>query len=268
MANIKSIHPTVIGLVSEKHEDYLVDRKMFGEVYSKITSLESTVYKTPQHIIIVSSPKGESLICDLIETQIFFREFKDQLEKYLDIHRTIWEEISSIKERKFIKGGEVGEVRSKLESYKKTVDLISSRINQMETYVHTRQSIAKQLKIEEELITFFQYKFEVLANTHAYIKEIWKMTSDYIDSAVQVVVETEGKSTAVGIKSLQIITSVGVVSGILGYLAGGKLPKITVSGIIYFILLVFITWLVNLVIWKIYRNQRYKLKFTERTNQI
>jgi hypothetical protein len=268
LANIEATHPTVIGAISSDPENYNIDDKKYGEVYSKITSDDITVYKTPKHIFVVTSPEKKTSIRDLVEMQIFFREFKDQLEKYLDIHRNIWEEISEIKERKFIKGKEVSEVRSKLESYKKTIDLINSRINQMGSYVHTRKTIAKDMKIRGQLVTLFQYKFEVLENTHKYIKEIWNMTKDYINSAIQVAVEIENKSTAVGITVLARITSVGVISGILGYLAGGKPPKITASGAIYFALLILVTWLVNILIGKIYTNRKYKISFTERAKKI
>jgi len=268
LANIEATHPTVVGATSKNPENFEVDVGEFGEVYSKITSDDITVYKTPSHIFVVASPDKKVSIRDLVEMQIFFREFKDQLEKYLDIHRNIWEEISEIKERKAIKGKEVGIVRSKLESYKKTIDLINSRIDQMGAYIHTRQSIAKDLKIKEQLVTLLQYKFEVLANTHDYIKEIWKMTSNYLSAAIQMVVEVENQSTTVSIQALQVITSVGVISGILGYLARDQLPKITISGAIFFMVLLLATWFINVIIAKVYRNLKYKLKFPERAKNI
>lgn len=268
LANIKAVHPTVIGITSKNPTKYKLDTEKFGEVYSEITSKNITVFKTPKHIFIVTSPNQKTTIRDLIEMQIFFREFKDQLEKYLDIHRSIWEEISEIKEKKAVRGKEVAKLRSKLDSYQKTVDLISNRINQMGVYISTRSSIAKDLKMKGELVTLFQYKFEVLSNTHDYIKEIWKMTKDYLMSAIQVIVEIENQSTTTTIKSLQIITSVGVISGILGYLAGGRTLSITVEGVLYFAILLFATWLVNYVIAKVYRNLKYKLKFTERASDI
>lgn len=268
LANIKHLHPFVLSVTSKKPEGYKVSVSEFGEVYGKMSSEDTTVYKTPKSILIVSSKEKERVNQDLVEMQIFFREFKDQLEKYLNIHRTIWEEITQIKEQKFLKGKEVAQIRAKLESYKKTIDLIASRINQMESYIHTRQSISKQVKVEEKLNTLFQYKFEVLKDTHSYIKEIWKMTKDYIDSAIAVVVEIESKATSVSIKSLQVITSIGVVSGILGYLAGDRLPKISYVGVVYLILLIFATWVINMVILKFYKNQKYKLNFVEREKKI
>lgn len=268
LANIDITHPTVVAVNSKDPDNYKVNEEKYGEVYSEISSKDATVFKTPKYIFVVSKTGQTATIDELVEMQIFFREFKDQLEKYLDIHRNIWEEISEIKERKYIVAKDVGETRSKLESYKKTIDLISSRIDQMGNYVDTRQSISKDLKINEQLVTLFQYKYDVLTNTHQYIKGIWKMTENYIDSAIQVIVEIENKSTAVGIVTLQKITSVGVISGILSYLAIGKLPSVNYIGAVYFFFLILATWLINFIIGRVYKNKKYVIEFAERTENI
>ena len=79
-------------------------------------------------VIVLGGTIGATLVSfpvqDLVEMQIFFREFKDQLEKYLNIHRNLWEEISDIKERKLLRGSEIEPIRAKLDSYQKTISLI------------------------------------------------------------------------------------------------------------------------------------------------
>lgn len=268
LANIKTVHPTVITAVSDSPARYEIDTNRFGEVYQQIASEDAVVYKTPFYIFVVSKPESEAKVADIVEMQIFFREFKDQLEKYLNIHRTLWEEISTIKERKSVKGNEVEAFRSKLDSYQKTISLIGNRINQMGTYVRTRSSVARGLAIEDHLAKLFQFKFEVLSDTLDYIKELWKMTAEYLSSAIQNMVEIKGQSAARGIQSLQLITSVGVVSGIIGYLSKGEFPKITSVGAFYFLLIVAVTWLVNYLITRLYTNKKYNLRFGERVSDI
>lgn len=268
LANIKTTHPTVISATSKNPNHYPIDQKVFGPVYQKISSEDIIVYKTPLYIFVVSKPGLESRVADIVEMQVFFREFKDQLEKYLNIHRTLWEEISDIKDRKSVKGDEVEILRGKLDSYQKTISLIGNRINQMGVYVRTRSSVAKGLEIEEHLTKLFQFKFEVLSDTLDYIKELWKMTTDYLSSAIQNIVEIKNQSTARGIQSLQLITSLGVVSGIIGYLSRNELPKITSLGAFYFLIIVASTWLVNYLITKIYTSKKYKIKFGERVSDI
>jgi hypothetical protein len=265
LADIKPTHPTVVldhsHLLTPK-----VSSSLFGEVYSHLESQKIKVAKTPQYILISSPDLPHAR--DLVEMQIFFREFKDQLERYLNIHREVWEEISQIKERRYLRGGEVEAVRATLDSHQKTINLISSRIAQMGSYVNTRSSIARQLQLEEHLLTIFRYKFETLQNTHSYIREIWSMTSNYLATAIQVINEVQSQSTASGIQSLRLITTVGVLSGIIGYLSKDSFPTVTLIGIWYYFVLLLLTWIINSVIGLIYRNLRYELKFSPLTSRV
>jgi hypothetical protein len=268
LANIKTVHPVVISVVQDNPEVFKPSQNEFGNIYSTITSQDIVVHKTPGYIFIVSSPKSEGAVAELVEMQIFFREFKDQLEKYLNIHRNLWEEISDIKEKRTLKGDEIEPIRAKLDSYQKTISLISNRINQMGSYIRTRSSIAKGSNIEEHLRRLFEFKFEVLTDTLDYIKEIWKMTTDYLSSAIQNIVEIKNQGTSRGIQSLQVITSIGVVSGIIGYFSKNELPKFTALGVVYFAIIIAITWLINYSISALYRNKKYTLKFSDRAKDI
>jgi len=257
LANIKLDHPVVISTKSKKIE---VDENIFGKIYSKIEADDMSVYKTPKYIFI--SGTDEKHVQSLIEMQIFFREFKDQLERYLNIHRELWEEISEYKEKKVLLGKNIEEVRIKLDGYQKTINLIGSRINQMNVYVNTRSSIAKKTSLEEKLSNIFQYKFETLIDTHSYIKEIWSMTKDYLNTAIQVVLEAKSQANANTIQSLTLITTIGVVSGIIGYLSKDQFPKITLIGMWYYLILIVLTWLINRIVFTVAKNKKYKLEFS------
>ncbi|MBU0976303.1 MAG: hypothetical protein ABIE03_01300 [Patescibacteria group bacterium] len=263
LADITSVHPTVISQQSEDPSDFDIESDLYGEVYSKISSKEMTVYKTPEYIFALADKTKFEMLDDIVGMQIFFREFKDQLEKYIDIHRIVWEEIDKIKDKKSIKGKEVEKVRFKLEMYNKTVNLITHRINQMGTYVTTRASISKSLEIENYLVNLFQYKFEVLSNTLEYIKEIWAMTNSYLQSAIQIVVEIQDKTTDASIKSLRLVTALGVVAGLGRYLFQEEFPKVTIEGLGYFVILILFTWLLDMLIVWIYRQIKYKLRFVK-----
>jgi hypothetical protein len=167
-----------------------------------------------------------------------------------------------------VKGKDVEAIRGKLDGYQKTISLIENRINQMSSYVHTRSSIAKNLDIEKDLVSLFEYKFETLTDTLAYIKEIWKMTKDYLASAVGNLIEIKNQSTSNNLKSLQTITSIGVISGVLGYLSANKLPTISRSGAIYFIILFTLTWGMDKLLRKQSQNKKYSLKFGDRASNL
>jgi hypothetical protein len=109
----------------------------------------------------------------------------------------------------------------------------------------------------------FDYKFETLSNTLSYIKEIWLMTKDYVKNVLTILTDIENQSLNNSVKSLQIITSVGVVSGIIGYLSKSELPKITNAGWSYLGMLLAATFLINISIYWFHRSIGYKIKITE-----
>ena len=262
LSEIKEPHQIVITKFDGKHSEFDVPQK-FGRVYNKTTSKEISVYKTPEYIFAVGT-SDEKILNSIVETQIFFREFKSQLHRYLSIHREIWEEISEIKERKFVLGKDVEFYRVQLEIHKKTIYLINNRINQMSSYAHTRASLAKTLNIEKQLTELFQYKFEDLFNTHSYIKEIWSMTKNYVDSAISVLVEVSNKANVSGIRSIQILASIGVFVGIIGYLTKDTLPKFSKIGLFYFSILIGAVILIDYLIKFFAKNKKYELKFPEK----
>jgi len=267
LSNIKDEHPIVISKIDRDHSSFNPSGK-FGKVYSETHFRNISVYKTEDYIFIIASPSQKDGIHLLVEMQIFFREFKDQLHKYLNIHRDIWEQIAVIKEMHYIKGREVGEYKSMLEKYKKTIDLIQNRINQMKTYAGTRASISKELNVEKPLVVLFKYRFEDLFNTLDYIKEIWGMTVNYTNNAIRVLSEVDAKASMSGIRSIQILASIGVVTGVLGYLARESLPKISVIGAGYLIGLGVIALIVDWILRRSAKNKKYELKFIERYKKI
>lgn len=262
VSEIKEAHQIIITKFDEKHSEFNVPQK-FGKVYNKTASKEISVYKTENYIFIIGSGE-EKTFTSIVETQIFFREFKSQLHRYLSMHREIWEEISEIKERKFIKGKDIEFYRTQLEIYKKIIELINNRINQMFSYAKTRASLAKTLDIEKQLVELFQYKFEDLFNTHSYIKEIWSMTKDYVNSAISVLVEVANKANVSGIRSIQILASIGVFVGIIGYLTKDSLPKFSKIGGFYFLILIAAVLLIDSSIKLFSKNKKYELKFPEK----
>lgn len=260
LANIKTILPYILTISGGSREEIQkIFDQFFEPVYSILSSKNVEVYRSPG-IIVIHNLLDEELAREIIESQIFFREFKSQLHRYLAIHRTIWEKIAKIKERGEIRGTEVDALRAELSDYQKTINLISARINQMGSYIKTRQKITDLKKMDDYLNPLFQFKFETLLDTHEYIKHLWEMTKSYLNSALEVFGELQAKSTKNTISSLQLITTIGVVAGLIGYLGRDKLPNFTSAGLVYFAILIGLTWLINTLISYIYKNSSYKIK--------
>lgn len=227
--------------------------------YSSIETPYVRVYKAPKVILIISD-LAEVKVRQLVESQVFFREFKSQLHRYLNIHRLVWEEIAAIKERGKIAGREVKKLRAKLDDYQKTVQLIDSRIAQMGSYLATRAKITNSQEVEKFLDKVFQYKFETLSDTLAYVKELWKMTANYLSGALELFKEIQAESTKTSITSLQLITTLGVVAGIIGYLGRDKFPNLTKEGVVFFAILAFLTWALNSVVTWHFGDKSYVIK--------
>ena len=86
------------------------------------------------------------------------------------------------------------------------------------------------------------------------------MTKNYLTSAIEIFSELQAKSTKNTISSLQLITTIGVVAGILGYLGKDTLPKFTWIGLIYFSLLMIMTWAINGIVSKFFKNKKYNIE--------
>lgn len=260
LANIKNVLPYIVTVTGASHEDMgKVFKDFKEEVYSTVSTKNIEVFRS-SGIILINNLHDDKLTREIIESQIFFREFKSQLHRYLTIHRILWEKIKVIKERGVIKGNDLDSLRNELSIYQKTINLIGARIDQMPAYVKTRQKITDVEKIDSYLQPLFQFKFETLLDTHEYIKHLWKMTENYLNSAIKIFSELQEKSTKNSISSLQLITTIGVVSGILGYLSKDALPKFTFIGLLYFSLLMFMTWIINTTVSKFFKNKKYEIE--------
>ncbi len=259
LANIQTILPYIVTSADANKEDI---EKTFKEASEEIYSVFSTenvgVYRSPG-MILINNLKDENLAREIIESQIFFREFKTQLHRYLAIHRTLWEKIRAIKEGGDIKGTDIDAMRNELSVYQKTINLIGARIDQMPAYVRTRQKVTNVEKIDASLQPLFQLKFETLLDTHEYVKHIWSMTKNYLSSTIDIFTDLQAKSTKNTISSLQLITTIGVVAGIFGYLSKDSLPKFTSIGLVYFGALLLLTWVINGVVSKYYKSKHYAI---------
>lgn len=263
LANIKTILPYILTVTDGSKEEVDSVFSEFSEnVYSVLATKNIEVYRS-SGIILINNLKDESLAREIIESQIFFREFKTQLHRYLVIHRTLWEKIRLIKERGDIKGTDIDKLRNELSVYQKTINLIGARIDQMPAYVRTRQKITDIEKIDSYLQPLFQLKFETLLDTHEYVKHLWGMTKNYLTSAIEIFTELQTKSTKNTISSLQLITTVGVVAGIVGYLSKDTLPSVTSTGLIYFLLLMIATWVINSAVSTFFKNKNYTIEFKD-----
>lgn len=263
LANIENIYPYFIVLnkaTKEQISDLMVRTEK--QKYFEFNNKKFDVIRGNKYYFINNKTEDIDSIERYIEEQIFIREFKGQLHRYLNLHRIIWEKIADVKENAYVKGKNIVEFSSKIEDYYKTITLIEGRINQMSTYISTREKIAKA---DTELAEFLEvqgYRYETLKDTLVYIQHLWSMTKNYVNSAKSLFSDLESKVTEKSIGNLTIVTSMGVGASLIGLFTESA-PTFTVFGIIYFFVLAFVGYSVNKLMKYISKNRKYHIQDTE-----
>lgn len=262
LANIETVFPYFIVLNNETKENMkLLLSKTEKDKYFEYENDSYDVIRGDKYYFI-NAKKDVSKVERYIEEQIFIREFKGQSHRYLNLHRIIWEKIDEVKERAKVKGKDIIAFNTKIEGYAKTVNLIDARINQMRTYLSTREKIAKSDANLTESLDLIGYRYETLGNTLSYMQQIWSMTKNYVNQAAKLFSELQSEVTSKSIDNLTIVTSMGVGASLIGLFTDSA-PTFTSFGIIYFFALALLGLLVNKTMSFISKRRKYDVSDIE-----
>ena len=263
LAGIKNIYPFFVVLEKATQEELQsLLGKTEGRQYYEFKNSKYDVLRGNKYYFINNKTKSNDEIERYVEEQIFIREFKGQLHRYLNIHRIIWEKIDDVKAHSRVKGSEIVKFTTKLESYAKTINLIDGRINQMGTYLPTREKIAKQDKDLSEFLEISGYRYETLRDTLEYIKYLWDMTENYVRDAQKQFENLKSDVTSKSVTSLTIVTSMSAGAAILSLFTESE-PEFTTFGFIYFFVLALIGWSAQKILSIIGNRQKYDVTDVE-----
>ena len=242
LANIETIYPYFVVCKNSNRDEIMellsqTDRQKYFE----ISNDKYDVVRGDKFYFINNKTKDLKTIERYIEEEVFVREFKGQLHRYLNIHRIVWEQIDDVKSNTKVKGNDIVKFNSKLNNIAKTINLIDGRIKQMGTYVSTREKIAKADKELEEFLAISGYKYETLRNTLEYIKSLWVMTQNHVSSAQKLFSSLSASVTSRSVKGLTIVTSMTAGATIIDLFTKSQ-PKLSWFGLVYFVLLALIGW--------------------------
>ncbi len=259
LAHIENIYPYFV-VCDNASRDEISEllAKTERQKYFEFDNKDYSVVRGDKYYFVNNKKKSLGNIERYIEEQVFIREFKGQLHRYLNLHRIIWEKIDNVKDRAKVKGNDVIMFSSKLESYAKTVTLIDGRIRQMSTYLPTRERIAKS---DEDLVEFLAisgYRYETLRDTLEYIKDLWDMTKNYVVSAQKLFDGIKQDITSSSINSLTIVTSMSAGAAILDLFTESE-PSFTSFGFIYFFILALIGWVATKVLRYVSEKRKYEI---------
>lgn len=263
LANIESVYPYfVVCDNATKDEISELLSRTEKQKYFEFNNDKYDVIRGDKYYFVNNKKQSFDNIERYIEEQVFIREFKGQLHRYLNIHRIIWEKIDVVKENANVKGSEIVKFTSKLEGYAKTINLIDGRINQISTYISTREKIAKSDQELSEFLAISGYRYETLKDTLDYIKSLWNMTKNYVSSAQKLFEGIKQDVTSSSVNSLTIVTSMSAGASIISLLTETK-PEFTVFGVLYFFILAFIGWGSTKLLSTISSNRKYEVSDVE-----
>lgn len=242
LANIETIYPYFVVCKNSNRDEIMellsqTDRQKYFE----ISNDKYDVVRGDKFYFINNKTKDLSTIERYIEEEVFVREFKGQLHRYLNIHRIVWEQIDDVKSNTKVKGNDIVTFNTRLNNIAKTINLIDGRIKQMGTYVSTREKIAKADKELEEFLAISGYKYETLRNTLEYIKSLWVMTQNHVSSAQKLFSSLSASVTSRSVNTLTIVTSMTAGAAIIDLFTKSK-PTLSWFGVVYFVLLALIGW--------------------------
>ena len=263
LAHIETIYPYFIICDNVTKEDIsdLLSRTE-KQKYFEFSSEKYDVVRGDKYYFINNKKQSLENIERYIESQVFIREFKGQLHRYLNIHRIIWEKIDNIKDKVNVKGSEIVKFTTKLEGYSKTVNLIDGRINQMSTYISTREKIAKADPELTEFLAISGYRYETLRDTLSYIQYLWDMTQTHLSQAKSLFSEIKSDVTNSSVSNLTVVTSMSAGASLLGLL-NESLPTINPMGFVYFLILALIGWVSTKVLSFIGKQRKYEVTDVE-----
>lgn len=263
LANIETIYPYFVVCENASREEIseLLSRTE-KQKYFEFNNKNYDVIRGDKYYFVNNKKQSNDNIERYIEEQIFIREFKGQLHRYLNIHRIIWEKIDAVKENANVKGADIVKFTTKLEGYAKTINLIDGRINQMSTYISTREKIAKSDEDLAEFLAISGYRYETLRDTLEYIKQLWNMTKNYVSSAQKLFDGIKSDVTNKSVDSLTIVTSMGAGASIIGLLTETA-PEFTMFGVLYFFILAILGWASTKVLGFISRRRKYEVSDIE-----
>lgn len=263
LAHIENIYPYFVACQNSTREDIAeLLAKTERQKYFEFDNKNYSVIRGDKYYFINNKKTSKADIERYVEEQIFIREFKGQLHRYLNLHRIIWEKIDAVKDRAKVKGKDVIKFSTKLESYAKTVNLIDGRIQQMSTYISTRERIAKQDKNLEEFLAISGFRYETLQDTLEYIKDLWIMTKNYVTAAQKLFDGIKQDVTSSSIDSLTIVTSMSAGAAILSLFTESE-PEFTSFGFMYFFILAVVGWVATKLLQRVAERRKYEIQDVE-----
>lgn len=152
---------------------------------------------------------------EIIRHLVFFREFEIQLKEYLNLHRTMWEKVSEIREKREIRYRDFPRVREEIMNFLKTLSFVKARLAQMYDILGERE-LTTNVETRDKLDNLGLDRYKFLRANEQYIQDLWQMTIEYVQGTFDLLKYLYEENTQRELGTLKYITLVGVLTSFFG----------------------------------------------------
>jgi hypothetical protein len=179
--------PVIVNVRQANDQDVTDLAKSCGEeVHFVARSTERTVYFADNVIFISGIQDDAAFDARLASELVFFREYEHKLRHFLDLHRSVWESIEAMRNKKALSLGELPAVRDRLLDYHRDLSVLRARLGQMDAYLDERQSQIDDLGLAPVMRKLEAYRFAKMRIGTKYMDRLWGMLDDYISTTVEI----------------------------------------------------------------------------------
>ena len=219
LSDIKEVYPIVLIVRDATDEDIELLRNEIAEKWaSSVSSSTTRLYfgrKFTLARLIKRDERRDAVRDELVGNIAFLREFSKQLRQYVNLHRTMWDEVSEIRESKDLRYHDFPEVRHKIMDFLKTLFFVKARLSQMGDIAKARMEIIRP-EVQEELKELNMYRYENVIADQKYIYDLWIMTIEYVKGTLELLESLFQENTQRELNTLKFITLIGATTSFFG----------------------------------------------------
>ena len=221
LLNIKEVYPRILlgkNMALQEVEAYF--KAQDDALITSVSSEKLTIYygEKSEFIDISNVDTQQSyneFLDSLLTCSIFIRSFSGLLERYLQSHRSVWMEISSIRETRNLRYSDFTMIRNTILDILKTIAFIKARLHQMSDILSLRNALTPE-SIKQKLFTLGLSSFTTLEKSSQYMDNLWEMTADYSNSTMTLFASILEENAQRELRLLQQITIAGSLFGFFG----------------------------------------------------
>ena len=217
LVNVEEVYPRIfIGENIQQSEVQEIFRSQNDQLLTQASSGDTIIfYGKELEVISRQNSDATAHFDSLIINLVFTQSYSDLLKRYLAAHRSVWADISLIKESPHLRYRDFPEIRNRILNFLKTISFIRTRLEQMTEILLARDSIILE-DVRKKLADLGLESFAVLKSSSRYFLDLWQMTTDYANSTLTLFESLVEENTQREIRLLQQVAVAGMLVGFFG----------------------------------------------------